>query len=427
MRLGICGKLTGGRGFVLPVVLVIVIGILFVGLAAVQFSAQASKTAAGDRELAQARYAADTGIERIKVFLMADPKWSDGSVAEGPVDLTSEVEKVTVEHAVQDGRQVAIVTSTGRCHGVRKTVRVVMETGQVPLVSSFGGGLKILNPNSSAHPGDHRSITIYGSGIRFPVNTDLLVNGNIYIEGTPVIGNTSKRRTVCANGSIFTDLAYFKPCIYGDAYASGQVDPRFVAGQAVSNWSAPPLPDIEEVNKLVNMAREVALATERATGEKHYFASDKVFRSNDIKKLKRGVYFVEGNATIRDSVITDAQIAIVSAKNIYVDRTSWWGWWSSPYPVIDDENLTILAANDIVFQYTRMVNVALAVAGNAVEWWPASGGTASLRYGALVGSMFRCLHYDGYTALELAQNDNIDFGILAAPVHTAKIISHSEL
>jgi len=422
MRVGLHGRLEDNRGFILPLTAIILIAAVILVTTVMVVSQRTSKTAIYDYCTAQARYAADTGIERIKLYFLGDSYWSDGSVAEGPVDKNSTVEKVLIEHQVYDNKEVAVITSTGRCRDVKKTVRVVMEISRIPLITSYGGGLKVLNPYSTAKPDDPKSVTIQSYGRLFPVNTDLLINGNLYIEGYPLIGNRSKPRHIYVAGSIITDYAYNKPAIIGDAYAAGTVNPEYVSGTAVSGYEMPEMPDINDVDNLVSVARELAKITEKATKEQHYFPSSKVFKESDIKKLKRGVYFVEGDAYIRGDVKTNSEIAIVASRDFYIDRISYW-----IYPKIKDENLTIIAGRNVIIQYARTVDIALAVAKDLISWTPAPGGKATLRYGAFVGSRIYITHYGGTTTLEFSQNDNIDFDVLAAPIHTGKIIERTEI
>ncbi|NHM28140.1 hypothetical protein G7K71_14355 [Desulfofundulus sp. TPOSR] len=398
MRLGLY-RLTDDRGFVIPVALVIAIGLLFAGLAAVLLSAQASKMAAGDRMLAQARCAADTGIERVKVFLMADPMWSNGSVAEGPVDESSEVEEVTIEHTAQGGKQMAVVTSTGRCGKIRKTVRAVIETGLVPLVAAYGGGIKQLKQ----YP-----LEFSGSSL---VKSDVLVNGSLGVQGSAAIGLSGEKRTVYADGSIYVQKV---KSIQGDAYATGYVHPLAATGKAVANWEPPvAFPDIGDLNSLIGLARSIAQATEQATGKQHYFPSSKTFTSSELANLE-GIYFVEGDAYIPGGA-TNARASIVTADDIFVTGS------------LLAEKLVFMAADDIVLKNASGTSVALAAAGGDAGWGNTGGGNAywSLKYGALVAGTVNGGDVRGDVTLE--QNDKVDFGALAAPVHTAKVVSRSEV
>lgn len=399
MCLGLYRKLTDNRGFVTPVVLVIAVGLLFVGLAAALFSAQASKMTVSDRALAQARCAADTGIERAKIFLMADPLWSDGNVAEGPVDETSEVEEVTIGHTTQNGKQVAVVTSTGRCGKTRKTVRVIIETGLVPLISAYGGGIKTLGGYN---------LILGGSSL---IKSSVLVDGSLGVFGSSQIGLPGERRVVYADGNI---VVRKNKAIRGDAYATGFVSPQATAGKTVSNWDPPvPFPDIGDVQAIVGLARSVAQALEKATGKQHYFPLNKAFTASELAELE-GIYFVEGDAYL-PSGVTNARASVVTADDIFVTGS------------LSAEKLVLMAADDIALKNASGTSVALTVAGGDAGWRATGGGNAywSLKYGALVAGTVNGNYIRGNVVLE--QNDKVDFGTLAAPVHTARVVSRSEI
>lgn len=399
MRLGLYRGLKDSRGFVVPIVLVIMTGLLMAAGVVSALSARSSRAGADDRALIQARYAADTGVERVKVFLMADPQWSDGNVAEGPVDETSEVERVMVEHTIQNGKQVAVVTSTGKCRGIRKTVRTVIETGLVPLVSAYGGGIKQL---------ENAPLKVGGSSI---IKSDVLVNGNLSVQGSAVIGSLGEKRTVYADGNIYVQKV---KTIRGDAYATGWVHPQATTGKAVPNWTPPvAFPNIGELNALIDLARSVAKAMEKATGNQHYFPSNKTFTTSELKNLE-GVYFVEGDAYVQGGV-TNARASIVATGDIYVTGS------------LLAERLVFMAGGDINLKNSSGTSIALAVAGNDAGWGATGGGNAywSLKYGALVAGTINGGYVRGNVILE--QNDKVDFSTLAAPVHTARIVSRSEL
>ncbi|MGB9887078.1 MAG: hypothetical protein ACPLRW_08780 [Moorellales bacterium] len=402
MRLGLHRELTGERGFAgfAALVLVIAATVLAAGLAVAGVASHALKMTASDRQVAQARMAADTGIERIKMFLMADPLWSDGSVAQGPVDETSEVEEVTVERAVRDGKEVAVVTSTGRCGNARKTVRAVIETGVAPLVSAYGGGIKQL--------ADGAGLTAGGNSW---VRSDVLVNGSLAVQGNGWIGAPSKTRTVYADGPV--DMGK-KGTLFGDVYATGAVYGAQILGESYPYWTPPvAFPDIGDVDALVGLARTMARAVEQATGVKHYFPGDKVFSASELAGLE-GIYFVEGTTYLPGGT-TGARAAVVAAGGIRVTGS------------LRAEGLTLMTAGNLELRNASNTSVALAVAGGDAGWRQTGGGNASftLEYGALVAGTINGGDLRGSVVLE--QNDAVDFGLLAAPVHTARVVSRSEL
>jgi len=400
LRVGIQRAVRDVRGFAAPLVLVIMVGVLLAALAASGLSARSSKGAADDRTLAQARCAADTGVERAKVFLMADPQWSDGSVAEGPVDETSEVEKVTIEHATQDGKQVAVVTSTGKCRGIRKTVRAVIETGLVPLVSAYGGGIKQLK--------DTVEMTVSGSAI---IKSSVLVNGNFHLMGTGYVGDPENPRTVYADGYIHVKKVY---TIYGDAYATSWITPRAATGIQDDYWTPPvSFPDIKDLPALLALAKETALALERATGVQHYFPSSKTFTAAELANME-GVYYVEGDAYLPAGSASQ-RVSVAASGSIRVNGS------------LQAEGMVLMALGDLVFKNGSNTSIALAVAGGDAGWSATGGGNASLalKYGALVAGTVNGGDVRGNVTL--VQNDAINFSLLSGPVHTAKIISRSEL
>lgn len=388
------------RGYVLPAALAVAALLLFAGLAVGQYVLAVSRAAADDRTLAQARMAADTGIERAKVFLLADPLWSDGSVAEGPVDETSEVEEVTIEHFSQNGKQMAEITSTGRCRGARKTVKAVFEIGAVPLIVSYGGGVKQLKEGAG-----------FTAGGNSRVRSDVLVNGPLAVQGNGWIGTPSKTRTVYADG--WVDMGN-KGTLFGDVYATGAISGTQILGERHPYWTPPvAFPDIRDVDALVGLARAIAQAVEQATGVQRYFPGNKTFSASELAGLE-GVYFVEGTAWLPGGA-TSARAAVVAGQGIRVTGS------------LRAEGLTLMTAGDLVLRNASNTSVALAVAGGDAGWRQTGGGRASftLEYGALVAGTVNGGDLRGNVVLE--QNDAVDFGTLAAPVHTARIVSRSEL
>ncbi|MGB9801385.1 MAG: hypothetical protein ACPLSX_00350 [Arcobacter sp.] len=357
-------------------------------------SIQASKLTGNDRALIQARYAAYTGIERIKIFLTTDPQWTDGSVAVGPVDNTSEVEKITIERG---NDQTIMVTSTGKCRNIRKNAIAVIKIGTVSLISLYGGGIKQLNKTP---------LQFSGSSV---VKSDVLVNSNLYIWGNAVIGLPGETRTVYANGDVY---ALKEKVIQGNVYAAGWVSPQAASGQTISNWMPPvQFPNIEELNTLINYSRGIALAIEKSTGRQHYFLNDKTFTESELKNAE-GIYFVEGNAYIKGGT-TNARASIIAANSIYINSS------------FTAENIVLIAGNSINLENSTSVSVALAI-GDNIGWKNTGGGNTilTLKYGALIAGTINGGSVRGNAVLE--QNDKINFNLLAAPVHTTQIISYSE-
>lgn len=383
------------RGFVLLLVL-IALAVASILLSAVLIlSLHTGKLSSSSGATLQARYAAYTGIERIKYFLAVDPNWSNGEAAEGPVDESSRVQKVTIEHTDD---QTIVITSTGECCGVKKTIRAKIQIGLVPLVSAYGGGIKQLKP---------LPLEFSGSSL---IKSNVLVNGPLYIWGSSAVGLPGENRTVYVNGDVYT---LKNGAVNGSIYAVGWADPKAATVQVVSNWvPAVQFPDIQEINALINYAREASQALEKATGRQHYFLGNKVFTEAELKNAE-GVYFVEGNAYIQGGV-TGANAAIAASGGIYINSS------------FTAENMTLIAGSSINLRSSTSVSVALAV-GNDVGWKSTGGGKAvlTLKYGALAAGTINAGSVRGNVVLE--QNDAVNFYTLSAPIHTTRIISYSEV
>lgn len=385
------------RGFAALAILVVAVGVFLTGMTAASLVAQTGKAVVNDRAVAQARCAADTGFERVKLYLRSDPLWSDGSVAVGPVDATSTVENVTIEHFTTDGTQMAVVTSTGRCGNARVTVQVVVKLGQTPLVARYGGGVKQL--------GAGVPLSLGGTAL---VRSDILVNGSFSVGASAAVGLPGERWAVYARG----DITAQKPgSIYGDAYATGNISPGAATGLAVPYWQPPiPFPSTADIATVVNLARQIARNLEAATGTQHYFPSSKTFTVDEVARME-GIYFVEGDAVVPGGVTVAARATIATAGSIHVADS------------LMAENLSLIAAKNIYLKNASGMSVALAIASGDAGWGGTGGGNAywSLRYGALTATTVNGGSLRGNVTLE--QNVAIDFTVLAAPVHTAIVVA----
>lgn len=376
--------------------LIIVIIILILAEVISIYTVQTAKSVQESRSVIQARLAADTGIERTKFFLLNDPLWSNGEASEGPVDETSEVSKVTIEHNI-DG--TVVITSVGRCYNVTKTVKAVIKTGVVSLISSYGGGIKQLSRNP---------LELSGSSV---INSNILINGDFTVWGSASVGLPGEERTVYANGSVYTNKEHV---INGNVYAAGWAYNDAATGQVVSNWVPPvEFPQIDELSTLIELARSAAQTEGKASGKQHYFLSNKTFTENDLENTE-GIYFVEGNAYIQSSS-TNARVTIAASGNIYVTGSLW------------AENLVLMAGNSINFTNSSNTSIALAAAVKDIGWGNTGGGnsTLTLKYGVLAAGTVNGGRIRGSVFLE--QNNGINFNLLAAPIHTLQIISNAEV
>ncbi|WP_141264502.1 MULTISPECIES: hypothetical protein [unclassified Neomoorella] len=295
---------------------------------------------------------------------------------------------------------MAVVTSTGRCGNARVTVRVVVKLGQTPLVACYGGGVKQLAAG--------RPLSLGGAAL---VKSDILVDSSFSVGGSAAVGLPGERRAVYADG----DITAQKPgSIHGDVYATGGVSPGAATGSAVPYWRPPlPFPGIEDVVRVVSLARCTAQSLEAATGLQHYFPGDKTFTVGEMVQLA-GVYFVEGDATVPGGA-TAARATIAAAGSIRVAGS------------LTAENLSLIAGQDINLKNASGTSVAMAIAGGDAGWGGTGGGNAywSLRYGALVAGTVNGGSLRGSVVLE--QNTAVDFNVLAAPVHTAAVVARSDV
>lgn len=389
--------------FAVPVVAALALGMAMLGLTAAVLATHSSRAVLVDRQLAQARSAADTGVERVKPFLLADPLWHDGRVAEGPVDETSEVEAVEIHHLeLGDGRVLALVSSTGRAGTIRKSVRTEIEISLLSLITSYGGGIKVLATEGEG-------LRLGGSAL---INSNLLLRRPLMVDSAAAgIGTPREPRTVYVEGGVSSSVAKTK--IFGDVFATGAVQSGVASGEAVSGWTPPePFPDIGIVAEVIAQARVLAQALERSGGVPHYLPGGYRFSSLEIEGLS-GIYFVEGDAYLAGGT-SGARAAVVASGNIWVEDR------------LEAPNLTIIAGGGIVLP-VKPVALALAVAGGDAGWRAPGGGSGifSLEMGALVA---RTLNGNALRGnVTLTQNGAVDFATLVAPVHTLRVLTKAEL
>jgi len=336
-----------------------------------------------DWRVAQARLAADTGIERALRMLLADPQWRDGDRCTGPVCHGAEVERVEV---LQQGSLLRVV-SVGKAGGVRRTAWAVVRPGLVPLLGSFGGGIKVLGG---------QVLEVSGSA---NLESDVLAVGGLLLWGSPSVGTAEKPRTVYAVG----DVAGKKQTVFGDVYATGTVSPGVATGREVSGWvPAGPLPSPEDVGQLLELARLQA----EYLGQ--VYPAGRVFTAGDLTLL-RGVVFVEGDVVITGGN-TGARAALCASGGIRV------------YGNLDAPRLLLLAGEDVDLSNSTRVRVAAVVARGSVGWGGTGGGRGSLvcEYGALVASELNGNFVRGN--VRLRQDDSISLQGLAGPVHSLEVV-----
>ncbi|QSZ28032.1 hypothetical protein ACETAC_04015 [Aceticella autotrophica] len=349
-------------GFTLALVLVVLSALLILAGTMSYISVRTSRAAIDDRSLVQARCAADTGIERARLYLSADPSLRGNIITNYKVDDTSVVEKVTVadDDRTPSDPDVVKVTSIGKCRDFEKTVTAYMRMGKGTLFNLFRPGM-----------------TQIGAG-KMDFSGNAHINSDIYANGY-VIPNH--------NG------------INGTVYA---VDP--LTHIPTPNWNGV-FPQISDINNLIVSAGNIA----QAMG--NYYDSSQTF---DVSNLKEGFYFVNGDVTINGGS-TNNKICIVATGNINVNKVPLYA-----------SNLSLLTKGTIKFDAGNGdYKIALGVASDSIDFSGPGGGNSSLTYGALVanntvnGGFLR-------GNVTLTQDNNVDFNTIPAPGHTTKIISRTE-
>jgi len=195
-------RMNGERGFITPVLAVILAAALLLGIAVSGLSDQMSLTSGYDWRVAQARSAADTGIERAKAKLLENPMWENGSEVAGPIDPNvpdAQVDSVDVKQESltvnSDGSitRVVTVTSTGSSGGgpnkVSKTVQAKLAVNMPAPSGNKGGG------SGGSGSGNNTTTTLnnnWDTGWLLALNEILSTTFNIpELSLDQLLGNTS--------------------------------------------------------------------------------------------------------------------------------------------------------------------------------------------------------------------------------------------
>jgi len=377
---------------------ILLAAVLALCLAAAAFGAHevgvASRRAqAFDLDTAGARLAADTGLERISRYLAADPNWSDGSVAVGPVGPRSRVERVEIAREGEVVRVTSVGVS-GAAYPVRKTVRARVRFGLVPLVGAYGGGVKALGGSP---------LEVSGSA---QLLSGFLVSGGLDIGGSARVGSDSEPRKVYVSGDIVSQRT---GAIRGSAYATGTVSPGAATGENVPGWTPPQeFPDIGQVAQMVELGRMQAQLLEAAGGGQRYFPGNRTFTAADLAGME-GVYFVEGTAYLTGGSAS-SRAAIVAAGDIVLSGS------------LQAPGFALIAGEDVVARNSSLVHVALIVAGGDAGWSGTGGGHGGFRveYGALAAATVNGNRLRGNVTLE--QDDEVDFSLVSGPVRVTETL-----
>lgn len=345
---------------------------------------------AWDWDVAQARLAADTGIERALPFLLADPAWVDGGVAVGPVGDRARVESVRVDRA----GEIIRLSSVGISGRVRKTAWARVRAGVVPLVGSYGGGVKSLGG---------AALDLSGNAT---VDSNLLVRGGLNLSGSSQVGVPARPRHVYVEGDAWSKK---QGTVCGEAFATGSVSPGMATEGEHPGWVPPePLPQAGEIAALVELGRLQAELLEAAGRGTHVFEGDRVFTAADLAAMS-GTYYVGGTAVLTGGSVVSA-VAIVAGGNVRVLGD------------LDAPSVCLLAARNVSASNSRRVRVAVVAAAGDAGWSGTGGGHGSfvMEYGAMVASSLNGNFLRGSTLLR--QDGTITFDAVAGPVRTFEIL-----
>ncbi|NPV28515.1 MAG: hypothetical protein HPY58_02450 [Firmicutes bacterium] len=257
------------RAQALVLVMVVLFILLLLATAVVTLAGGHRRNAAYQRDLVQAYYAADAGVERLLVKIREEPGWYAGL----PFNLEQtvfahvsyaggEIQEVRVkkEEAVGPGTKI-VITSVGTFHTARRTiVASVLVSG----VSDLVRGISILPP----------------------VAQDLTISGNFSLIPDPGYKGDKKVLFVL-NGSLTLSGSTE---IRGDAYASGSITEQHdnIKGNTYPNHPGfPSFPSLD-----------VEHYKSRALESYQYYQGDKTFGGKNETTSYSGIYFVEGNVEI---------------------------------------------------------------------------------------------------------------------------------
>ncbi|MDN5346868.1 MAG: hypothetical protein PWP65_432 [Clostridia bacterium] len=290
------------RGQALILVMLVLLVVAVLGTAAVTLATSHRQTAARQRNLVQAYYAADAGVERVLVMIRQNPGWFMPEPLKNVPYAGGNIERVTVEK-LQGGPGTGLkITSEGTFIKARKTLEVKVRVYT---------------------PGD----LLKGVSI-FPPAPDYLqeITGNFTLKG-----ESGKPRPVfLIDGSLDVRGATQKH-IDADVYASGSIEgltgdnvhPRYLA--------VPPFPELKEewyrtqakylysddiTFPLESQKRDHGKERKRdVPSSDHGKGEGQQGKSEDVAEYS-GVYFVDGN--VRISGAYSGQAVIVAGGNIEV-------------------------------------------------------------------------------------------------------------
>lgn len=275
------------RGQALILVMLVLLVVAVLGTAAITLAASHRQTAARQRNLVQAYYAADAGVERALVMITQNPtgsyNFSFGPLENVPCSGGS-IEKVTVEEPPElkegPGRGLKI-TSVGTFRTARKTLIVKV---RVYTPGDLLKGVSIFPPAPDHLQKITGNFTLTGeSGKPRPV---FLIDGSLDVRGA-----TQKHidAGVYASGSI-------------EGLTGSNIHPHYPA--------IPPFP-VLDASWYEKKAREADQYYSGGDGKKDYTKSFTEICYN-------GVYFVDGNVQISGKRKTGNEFEPYSGKAVIV-------------------------------------------------------------------------------------------------------------
>ena len=330
------------RGQALILVMLVLLVVAVLGTGAITLAASHRQTAARQRNLVQAYYAADAGVERALVKIRNEPGWFNG--------LPFGVEQLVFSDVPYAGGKIQKVTLKKAPAGIATRVEITS-------VGIFGPqerplARKTLNVSVLVSAA---SDLLKGVSILPEQPTRLNIGGNFSLQPAQ---NVDGVRFVL-NGDL--DLGGSSE-IVGDVYVSGTIKGSDkIRGSAYDRYAGiPTFPVIDE---------EWYKTEAQSSG--HYYEDDAVLGSRSGTTLYAGVYFAEG--TIEISGTYSGRAVIVAKGGITVDRDL--------RASSGNDFLVLVSLADVSIENSSVD--AVVIAAGAFQAW----GNATL-YGGVIARQF---------------------------------------
>jgi len=285
---------SGERGQALILVMLVLLVVAVLGSAAVTLTASHRQTAARQRNLVQAYYAADAGVERALVIIKSHPTdfWSKFPLENKPLRnepyAGGEIERVTVKEIPGGPGTGVEITSVGTFNEARKTLVIRM---RVFAPGDLLKGVSIL-PEEQGY--------------------ELKITGNITLQGP----NSNSRPVFLVNGSL--EVKRSVDFSGADVYASGEIEGLTGANVHPNYPAIPPFPVLEEEwyrSGADHGYQEDVSFGGAAPGGGSGQGQGQEGQGGDVAEYD-GVYFVDGNVEISGTY--SGKAVIVATGNIEV-------------------------------------------------------------------------------------------------------------